>query len=127
MSNGPLPNRNGVRRRTCYYLITNAANLNGTGRPDLFARDPAGRLWLYPLSGNAVFGKRSLVTGNLTGLTLILGPGDVSGDRCADLVTRENSGRLRLYRGDPLRDADAGYRPTCRCVSVVVRLTARSA
>jgi hypothetical protein len=83
-----------------YYYITNAANLNGTGRPDLFARDPAGRLWLYPLSGNAVFGRRSPVTDNLTGLTLILGPGDVSGDRRADLVTRETSGRLRLYRGN---------------------------
>ena len=50
--------------------ITNAANLNGTGRPDLLARDATGNLWLYPLTGNAVFGPRSRVGSGWNGREL---------------------------------------------------------
>ncbi|MDQ1482948.1 MAG: hypothetical protein QOF35_1024, partial [Actinomycetota bacterium] len=94
----------GARRRISSgwkgYTITNAANLNRTGRPDLLARDANGVLWLYPFHGNAVLGRRAKISGGWKGYTTILGPGDVSGDGRADILARDAAGALWLYRGN---------------------------
>lgn len=47
--------------------------MNGAGGPDLLARDTAGVLWLYPISGNAVFGARIRISADWNGYS-ILGP-----------------------------------------------------
>lgn len=81
-------------------LITNAADMTGDGRPDVLARNSAGVLWLYPLSGNAKFGNRIRISSGWQHFD-IMGPGDVSGDRRADILAREPDGQvLRLYRGN---------------------------
>jgi sugar lactone lactonase YvrE len=73
--------------------------MNGAGGPDLLARDTAGVLWLYPISGNAVFGARIRISADWNGYS-ILGPGDVSGDVRADILARDTAGSLWLYRGN---------------------------
>jgi hypothetical protein len=81
-------------------LITNAADMTGDGRADVLARDTAGVLWLYPLTGNAIFGNRIRI-GSGWNYFDIMGPGDVSGDGWADIMAREPDGQiLRLYRGN---------------------------
>ena len=87
--------------------ITDGANLNGVGRPDLLARTSTGVLYLYPLSGNAVFGRRTLIGTGWSGFT-ITGPGDLSGDTRADILARNRAGDLRLYRGNGAGRVAAG-------------------
>jgi FtsP/CotA-like multicopper oxidase with cupredoxin domain len=83
-------------------LVTNAASMlgsTGTTRPGVLARDAAGNLWLYPLTGNAVFGTRIQVGTGWTGYT-INGPGDVTGDGRADILARDPGGALWIYPGN---------------------------
>lgn len=93
------------------YFFTSAANLNGVGRPDIFAVGSSATsrrlLWLYPLSGNAVFGPRTQVAHGL-GEATVLGPGDVSGDGRADMMTVDTSNRTLLYRGNGMGRVAAG-------------------
>jgi len=89
------------------YTITNAANMNSTGRPDLLARDSAGSLWLYPLSGNAVFGARTKV-GSGWGSLVFQGPGDFSGDGRADILAHNSARELLVYRGNGAGRVAAG-------------------
>jgi hypothetical protein len=82
--------------------ITSAGDLNGDGHNDLLACDSSGVLWLYPMTGNAAFGtrtQRTKISKGWKGYT-ILGPGDVSGDGLADILARDPTGRLWLYRGN---------------------------
>src|SRR6185436_18370192 len=79
--------------------LTAAGNMIGNARPDMLARDKAGRLWLYASTGAGTFGTRHLLgRSGWNAMTAIAGAGDLSGDGRADLLARDSAGNLWLYR-----------------------------
>jgi hypothetical protein len=80
--------------------LTSTADMTGEGRPDLLARDSAGRLWLYPMGAGATFQTRRLIGGGWAAMTAIQGPGDVTGDKQADILARDGAGQLWAYQGN---------------------------
>jgi len=91
-------------------LITAVGDLDGDGRNDLVARDPAaGRLDAYLGNGAGAFTVKQL--GKSWGdYNLLVGPGDVNRDGRADIVARGSGGALWLLPGlagvgfgDPVR------------------------
>jgi hypothetical protein len=96
------PREIGFRGWQAMTSITGVGDMTGDGHNDLLACDLSGDLWLYPLTGDAVFGKRTQRVKIGTGWTghTIVGPGDVSGDGRADILAREAAGKLWLLRGD---------------------------
>lgn len=80
--------------------ITVPGDLNGDGFADLAATDTSGHSWLYPGTGRGTFGARlSIGTGWGVYSGVIYGKGDLSGDGRPDLVARDGSGVLWLYKG----------------------------
>ena len=80
-----------------------AGDFDGDRRPDLFARDSAGNLWLYPTKGTG--GTGGWLTPKQIGsgwqdMTALIGPGDFDGAGGMDLIARTASGELMLYRGN---------------------------
>ncbi|MEV0787492.1 VCBS repeat-containing protein [Streptomyces sp. NPDC050423] len=84
-----------------YNALTKLSTLKADGTGDLVARDKAGVLWLYKASGktSAPFSARSKVGGGWNTYTQLAGPGDLTGDGKADLLARDSTGVLWLYRG----------------------------
>ncbi|MFG2295847.1 FG-GAP repeat domain-containing protein [Streptomyces sp. NPDC048603] len=84
-----------------YNSLAGASDLTGDKKADLVARDTAGTLWLYPGTGNAsaAFGGRVKVGGGWNIYNSLVGAGDVTGDKKADLLARDTSGKLWLYPG----------------------------
>ncbi|ANB05974.1 N-acetylmuramoyl-L-alanine amidase [Streptomyces ambofaciens] len=84
-----------------YDTLTGARDLTGDGRADLVARDRSGVLWLYRGTGNATapFESRSRIGGGWSVYNTLTDTGDLTGDGRADLVARDKSGVLWLYRG----------------------------
>ena len=81
--------------------ITGAGRMSGGDRPDVLARDSAGRLWLYPTTVTGAFEPRRLVgASGWNTMTAIKGAGDLSGDGKADLLARDTAGKLWLYPGN---------------------------
>ncbi|WUH90850.1 trypsin-like serine protease [Streptomyces sp. NBC_00433] len=80
--------------------IAAPGDLNGDGLTDLFATDDSGNSWLYPGTGAGTFGAR-LGTGGGWGVYagVVYGKGDLTGDGHPDLVARDGSGALWLYKG----------------------------
>ncbi|WP_246101728.1 FG-GAP repeat domain-containing protein [Streptomyces cyaneus] len=86
---------------TGYTKILGAGDLNGDGHGDVLARDRAGALWRYNGLGNGLLKDRVKVfTGWGTGYNVIVGPGDITGDGKADLVSRDGSGNVWRNNGD---------------------------
>lgn len=86
---------------TGYTKILGAGDLNGDGHGDVLARDKAGTLWRYNGLGNGLLKDRVKVFANWgTGYNVIVGPGDITGDGKADLVSRDGSGGLWRNSGD---------------------------
>ncbi|MCL8014491.1 VCBS repeat-containing protein [Streptomyces sp. AS02] len=86
---------------TGYTKILGAGDLNGDGHGDVLARDKAGTLWRYNGLGNGLLKDRVKVfAGWGTGYNVIVGPGDVTGDGKADLVSRDGSGNVWRNNGD---------------------------
>jgi hypothetical protein len=82
-------------------MIVGPGDFNGDGEADLVTRDRAGDLFLYAGDGNSSYApKRKIGWGGWNSMTMIVGPGDMSGDGKADLVTRDRAGNLYLYVGD---------------------------
>lgn len=73
------------------------------------AREPNGTLWYYPASGvkwtDRVFKPRVKVGTGWSAYNSVRGTGDVTGDGHPDLVARDPSGVLWLYRGTGVESA----------------------
>jgi hypothetical protein len=83
------------------YTITGKGDYTRDGRPDLLARDGSGVLWLYPGTGKAApaLGSRVRVGGGWNAYSALATAGDTTGDGRPDLLARDSSGVLWLYKG----------------------------
>ncbi|WP_282697160.1 VCBS repeat-containing protein [Streptomyces sp. CC208A] len=84
-----------------YDRLVGGDDLTGDGRADLLARDKAGVLWLYRGTGRATapYAARVRVGGGWQGYDQLVVTGDLTDDGRADVVARDRSGVLWLYRG----------------------------
>ncbi|MFB7588283.1 FG-GAP repeat domain-containing protein [Streptomyces sp. NPDC056169] len=83
-----------------YNQIVGPGDLTGDGKADLVARDRSGVLYLYPGNGNGTaVASRIRVGDGWSAYNRILGAGDFSGDGRTDLLARDGSGTLWLYKG----------------------------
>ncbi|MFJ5781087.1 FG-GAP repeat domain-containing protein [Streptomyces hydrogenans] len=85
-----------------YDRIDGAGDVDRDGYVDLLARDKAGVLWLYKGTGSftgARFKARVKVGGGWGAYDRLAGGADLTGDGRADLLARDRSGVLWLYRG----------------------------
>ncbi|CAG6394882.1 N-acetylmuramoyl-L-alanine amidase [Actinacidiphila cocklensis] len=95
-----------TRTRICagwniYNTLAGAGDLTGDGRADLVGRDASGVLWLYKGTGNATtpYANRTRIAGGWNLYNTLVGAGDLNEDGKADLVGRDASGVLWLYKG----------------------------
>ncbi|WP_265564146.1 trypsin-like serine protease [Streptomyces hygroscopicus] len=96
----------GSRAKVGYGWNIYGGNVHGhgdfthDGHPDLLAQDSSGNLWLYKGTGSATtpFASRVKI-GYGYHYTAYDAVGDVTGDGNADLLTRDSSGNLWLYKG----------------------------
>ncbi|GGP86913.1 FG-GAP-like repeat-containing protein [Streptomyces melanogenes] len=84
-----------------YNTLVGSADVSGDGRSDLVARDASGVLWLYRGTGDGagLFASRTKIGGGWNTYTALTAPGDLTGDGRADLLGRDASGVLWLYKG----------------------------
>ncbi|MCP9959296.1 N-acetylmuramoyl-L-alanine amidase [Streptomyces sudanensis] len=84
-----------------YNMVTSMTALRADGTGDAVARDGSGGLWYYRGSGNpsAPFAARTYVGRGWQIYNLMSGARDLTGDGVADLVARDGSGYLWLYKG----------------------------
>jgi FG-GAP-like repeat/FlgD Ig-like domain len=84
-----------------YNQLVGVRDLTGDGRADMVARDGSGVLWLYRGTGSpsAPFAARVKIGAGWNAYGMLTGTGDVTGDGRADMVARDGSGVLWLYRG----------------------------
>ncbi|MCX5382004.1 FG-GAP-like repeat-containing protein [Streptomyces sp. NBC_00083] len=97
-----------------YTVLTGKGDLTGDGRADLLARDASGVLWLYQGTGNAAapYAPRAKVGTDWNLYNALLVPGDLTGDGRADILGRDASGVLWLYKGTG--NAAAPYAPRAK-------------
>ncbi|MDR2348796.1 MAG: FG-GAP-like repeat-containing protein, partial [Bifidobacteriaceae bacterium] len=86
-------------------------DLTGDGRGDLLVRDStdavlngrtgaaSGKLFLYPMTANATLGTPIVLGTGWANMT-VYAPGDWNGDGKNDILARDSTGRLYLYRGN---------------------------
>ncbi|SFF35135.1 Repeat domain-containing protein [Actinacidiphila alni] len=81
--------------------IYGKGDLTGDGRPDIIARDSSGTLWLYKGTGSASapWAARTKIGPGWNAYNAFAAVGDITGDGKADLVARDSSGNLWLYKG----------------------------
>ncbi|MEU0404470.1 N-acetylmuramoyl-L-alanine amidase [Streptomyces sp. NPDC006197] len=84
-----------------YNAVTPLTALRADGTGDAVARDTSGVLWYYQGSGNpsAPFKARLRTGGGWQVYDRVIGVRDLTGDSKPDLIAREKSGVLWLYKG----------------------------
>ncbi|MFF0478120.1 FG-GAP repeat domain-containing protein [Streptomyces sp. NPDC004284] len=84
-----------------YNQIAGKGDLSGDGKDDIVARDSSGTLWLYRGTGNykAPFGTRTKIGGGWGVYNNLVSVGDIDIDGITDLLARDGSGALYLYKG----------------------------
>ncbi|WP_262106714.1 chitobiase/beta-hexosaminidase C-terminal domain-containing protein [Arthrobacter sp. Marseille-P9274] len=80
--------------------IFSPGDFDGDGDADVLARDRAGKLWLYPGTGEGRLLKRIQAGTGWNTMTSIFSPGDFNGDRDTDVLSRHKNGTLWLYPGN---------------------------
>ena len=84
-----------------FTAILGPGDFNSDGKADVLACDSAGNLWLYRGNGTGHFSSPRLLAGTgWAGFTALLGPGDFNSDGMVDVLARDPSGYLWLYRGN---------------------------
>nr|WTB32669.1 FG-GAP-like repeat-containing protein [Streptomyces sp. NBC_00830] len=72
--------------------LVGVGDMNGDGRPDLYAREAStGKLWLYPGRSAALGGRVLAGTAGWNAMANLIANGDFSGDGRPDLVTVTNA------------------------------------
>ncbi|MFF4172719.1 N-acetylmuramoyl-L-alanine amidase [Streptomyces sp. NPDC001744] len=94
-----------------YDRIIGVRDLTGDGKPDLIGREKSGVLWLYKGTGTPAvpFAPRVQIGTGWQGYNDIVSTGDLTGDGKPDLIGRDASGALWLYKGTG--SATAPYAP----------------
>ncbi|KQX53734.1 MULTISPECIES: N-acetylmuramoyl-L-alanine amidase [unclassified Streptomyces] len=84
-----------------YDTVTPMTALRADGTGDIMARDTTGIMWYFPGSGNASmpFKSRIKVSAGWQIYDRMVGVRDLTGDGKADLLAREKSGVLWLFKG----------------------------
>ncbi|MEU0601723.1 VCBS repeat-containing protein [Streptomyces sp. NPDC006393] len=84
-----------------YTDITGKGDLTGDGKADIVAKDTSGVLWLYKGTGNykAPFASRTRIGGGWNTYNKVVSVGDIDIDGITDLVARDKTGALYLYKG----------------------------
>ncbi|MEU6404272.1 N-acetylmuramoyl-L-alanine amidase, partial [Streptomyces sp. NPDC046985] len=84
-----------------YDSVVGARDLTGDGKADLVARDKTGVLWLYKGTGStaAPFAPRTQIGRGWQIYDALTATGDITRDGKADLVARDKTGVLWLYKG----------------------------
>ncbi|WP_260174821.1 VCBS repeat-containing protein [Streptomyces sp. PanSC19] len=84
-----------------YDRLAGGADLTGDGRADLLARDKTEVLWLYrgTGSGTAPYATRTRIGAGWGVYDQLVVAGDLTDDGRADVVARDRTGVLWLYRG----------------------------
>ncbi|MEV0092309.1 VCBS repeat-containing protein [Streptomyces sp. NPDC050738] len=87
---------------SAYTQITGVGDISGDGKADLIARDKAGVLWVYQGTGTVgavPYAPRVKVGSGWNAYGQVSYPGDLTDDGKADLVAKDASGVLWLYKG----------------------------
>ncbi|MFJ6934769.1 FG-GAP repeat domain-containing protein [Streptomyces sp. NPDC101132] len=90
-----------------YNKILGGADLTGDRKPDLVARDTSGTLWLDRGTGQSStpFTTRTKIGGGWQAYNALTVVGDVTDNGKADLLARDATGALWLYKGTGLSSA----------------------
>ncbi|GHC53824.1 FG-GAP repeat domain-containing protein [Streptomyces cinnamoneus] len=100
---GTLSDRYRVGRGWDVYTdIAGRGDLNGDGKPDIVAKDKSGVLWFYKGTGDHKdpFESRVKVGPGWDAYNVLTSSGDVNIDGRSDLLARDKSGVLWLYKGN---------------------------